>query len=66
MKFILIIIAILILFRFTPLQQLNPLATPRDCFPIVFREGEKDPRTQKAYKENPIRTILFGMRCVSI
>jgi len=61
---LLIIIILLVIVRITPLQRLNPLATPRDCMPIVLN-GDTDPGATDAYKQHPIQTALFGTRCVT-
>ncbi len=60
----LLIIVLLVVIRITPLQQLNPLAAPRDCFPVMLNGEEVDPSNTKTYEQYPIRTALFGMRCI--
>jgi hypothetical protein len=63
MKWILILIALLIIARFTPLQNFNPLATPRDCKSVFYYKNRTQPGI--VYDASFIRTALFGERCVS-
>jgi hypothetical protein len=50
-----VIVVLLIVIRITPLQRFNPLATPADCMPKISHDSTK---------QQSIRTILFGARCV--